>query len=119
VAKRDLGKRDTVGAAAPALDSSGLNPYGSGFWVSRFDPQVLPRVPFEIYRIALRGPSGIQMQLYVDTSFATGTLLGSLNQFTAGAGEEIPVDSGSSIILFWNAATAPAPFASLYFRTQG
>lgn len=115
VQKRQLGKRDTVGLSAPAISTDGSNPFGNGFWVARFDPGNLPRIAFEIYRMVTRGPTGCRLNLYDESRFLTGTAQASLNEWTA-QGDAIPVDSGHSLIVYWNTALTPAPYLALYLQ---
>ena len=110
---KQLGTRDTTGVAEPALDSRGDNPFGNGFWVARFYPAQLPRVPCQIASIAISGPPGSQVRVFVDSRFATGTSRASLNQW---GGETIDVDPGQTVIFYWNTAAAPAPKATIWLQ---
>lgn len=114
----DLGKRDTLPVInTPALLSDGSSPYGNGFWSARWDPVSLPRVPFEIWHMAVRGPSGAALQLYVSTRLVSATSRASLNEWDPS--QPIPVDpgAGESVIAYWNTAATPKPYLAFYMRS--
>lgn len=114
-AGQDLGKRDTTGKNAPALDSSGLNPFGNGFWAAHFDGDRLPAIPFEIWKMTIRGPAGIQVQIYRGTELISNTGKASLNEWSR---DTIPMDPGDGLNVYWSSAATPAPYLAIYLRSR-
>jgi hypothetical protein len=112
---RQLGTRDTTGVAAPAIDNSGENPFGNGFWVARFFAPQLPRVPFSIYRMAIKGPPSSQLRMYLDSRHVTGTPRASINQWGQ---EQIEVEPGQIVIFYWNTALTPAPSVTMWLQER-
>lgn len=105
-------QRQSVGKNAPALESAGDNPFGQGFWVVRWDPDDLPRVPFAIVRATVRGPAGCALAGYVGTQWKFGTSRGLLNEWVPK--RPVAVEPNESITIYWNTASTPAPFAQIY-----
>jgi hypothetical protein len=112
--QQELGYRDTRGLAAPAISNTGDNPFGTGFWVARWDPPSLPRVAFEIYKMSMRAPQGAQFNLYVDNRYVAGTARAQLNEWN---GVPIEVYPGQSVIAYWSVSATPAPYLAIKLRT--
>ncbi len=114
---QDLGKRDTSSPISrPAISNDGSNPFGNGFYVARFDPGNLPRMPCEIYRMVSRAPAGTSLELWVDSEVRTTTQQAAANEWTA-SGDAIDFTPGQSIIVYWNTAAA-APYLAIYLRRE-
>lgn len=107
-----LGFRQAFGV----LSSDGMNPYGNGFWTVTFDPKILAvsTNDFEVYHLALKGPTGSQVQVYVDRTFYDITLHGDINSWDPN--RVLPMNGGSTLYLYWNIATLPAPQVTIWLQ---
>jgi hypothetical protein len=58
------------------------NPYVAGAWTVAFDPATLS-LPneFEIWHIAINGPSASSMKIYIDTVFFSNVARGDINDW--------------------------------------
>lgn len=105
----DLGSRQLTGTP----DAS--NPLLAGGWTCAFTPRVLG-IPedFEIYHIAITGPAGSVMSVFIDTIFYSTTSRGDINEWDPN----IPmyVQKGRTVYMYWNSALAPAPQATIFCR---
>lgn len=105
----NLGQRRANGAA----DNS--NPLGAGNWTVTFDQSVLGiQIPFEVYHIAISGPSGSAMQVYLDTEFYSYTSRGDINEWDPS--QPMHVRPGQTIYFYWNSSITPIPVVSLFCR---
>jgi hypothetical protein len=109
---RTLGFRTAV----MAIDNTGRNPYGNGFWVGTIDPKTwsLGANQFEVYHIAVRGPSGSTLELWVDTMFYSTTVRGDLNEWDPK--QTLHMTGGQTLYFFWNLAGATTPLANVWIR---
>lgn len=111
-ARRKLGDRFAIGT----LDNSGFNPYGNGFWAVTFDPEILAMGTndFEVYHIAVKGPSGSSLQMYHNRTFYDATSAGDLNSWDPQ--HPLEANGGDTIYLYWNTGTAPAPQVTIFLQ---
>lgn len=109
----DLGYRRAVGA----LGNNGMSPYGDGMWTVTFDPKIIavPTGGFEVYHLALKGPLGSQVQVYVDQTFYDITNHGDINSWDPNNTLHL-IGGGSTIYLYWNTAAVPAPEVTIWLR---
>jgi len=109
---RHLGERTSVGE----IDNSGDNPWGTGFWVVKFDPAKLSVATgeFEIYHLALTGPAGSRVQWWNDRTFFDITNHGDVNSWDPN--EPCHIMGGNTIYLWWNSAALPRPSVTLWLR---
>lgn len=104
-------------AATGIVSNSVANPYGNANWSVIFGPAQMGMGAnrFEIYHIAISGPTGSSVQVFVDRSFYDATPAGWLNSWDPN--EPLLMDGGQTLFLYYNTATAPAPFATIWLRT--
>lgn len=105
-------------ASPPAvIDNTGLNPYGDGFWSVTYDTNVLGQGSndFEIYHLALKGPSTAALQVYVNQTFYEATPRGDLNSWDAN--HPLYMIGGQELIFYWNTNATPAPKVTIWMRT--
>ena len=109
----NLGFRQATGV----LSTTGANPYGNGLWTVTFDPKVLavPTGSFEVYHMALKGPVGSQVQVYVDQTFYDITNHGDINSWDPVNTLHL-IGGGQTIYLYWNSSVAPAPTVTIWLR---
>lgn len=110
-----LGSRDATGALSMAT-SVNLNPFGTGLWTAVFDPKLLAFSAglVECYHIALKGPSGSSLQLYIDNTFYDTTPRGDINSYDPQ--HPLILRGGNSLVFHWNTSTTPAPFVTTWWR---
>jgi hypothetical protein len=87
----------------------------SGGWTITFDPQRLG-IPqdFEIYHMAITGPAGSILAVYVNTVFYSTTSRGDINEWDPNF--PLLVQRGQTVYMYWNSLQAPAPTASIFCR---
>lgn len=109
-----LGSRQATGV----IDNTGQNPYGNGFWCCTFDSKVFAASAnaFEIYHIALKGPSGSKLEVWVDRTFYDTTPHGDVNSWDPN--ETLHLMGGQTLYFYWNSANAPAPMVTVWLRTS-
>lgn len=109
----DLGHRDATGT----ISNDGMNPYGNGNWVVTFDPKIIavPTGGFEVYHLALKGPLGSSMQMYVDRTFYDITNHGDVNSWDPNNTLHL-IGGGQTLYLYWNSAVLPVPAVTIYLR---
>lgn len=109
----DLGFRQATGA----LSTDGNNPYGNGNWVVTFDPKLLavPTGQFEVYHIALTGPLGSQLQVWIDRTFYDVTNHGDINSWDPNETLHL-TGGGQTVYLYWNTGATPAPMVTMWLR---
>lgn len=109
-----LGFRQATGT----LISDGSNPYGNGFWVVTFDPKILAvgSNDFEIYHIALKGPTGSKIEVWVDRTFYDTTQHGDVNSWDPN--ETLHMNGGQTLYFYWNVSATPAPFVTIWMKTS-
>lgn len=103
--------------AAGALSTDGNNPYGNGMWSVTFDPKIfaIATNEFEVYHIALTGPVGTTLQVWVDRTFYEVTQHGDVNSWDPN--HPLHMNGGQSLYFYWNSGIAPAPFVTVYLQT--
>lgn len=108
----DLGHRDATGA----LGTDTGAPYGVGKWVVTFDQadMAVSTGDFEVYHIALKGPTGSQFQVYVDRTFYDANNHGDINSWDPN--QTLHLRGGQSVYFYWNTAATPAPSVTIYLR---
>lgn len=101
------------------VSNDGMNPYGVGFWVVEFTPAdfAVSTGKFEVYHMALKGPLGSQVQLYLDRTFYDITNHGDVNSFDPNT--PIPMEGGKSLYLYWNTAATPKPMVTVWIQQPG
>jgi len=109
----DLGYRQATGT----LSTDGQNPYGNGNWVVTFDPQILAvsTGSFEVYHMALKGPLGSSLQVFIDRTFYDITDHGDVNSWDPNETLHL-VGGGQTLYLYWNSGLAPAPMVTIWIR---
>lgn len=92
---------------AAVLKSDGMNPYGDGNWVATFDPRVFAVATgeFDIYHMALTGPAGSSIQVWIDRTFFDTTPHGDLNSWDPN--EPMHLLGGNTLYLYWNSSNSP------------
>lgn len=110
-----LGFRQSSGV----LGNDGMNPYGNGNWVVTFDQAdfAISTGEFEVYHIALTGPTGSQLQVWVDRTFYEITQHGDINSWDPN--EPLHMNGGSTLYFYWNLGTSPAPLVTVWIRQVG
>lgn len=105
----DLGSRQLTGVHDPT------NPLLAGGWTASFTPRELG-IPedFEVYHMAITGPAGSMMSVFIDTTFYSPTSRGDLNEWDPN--EPMYVQRGRTIYMYWNSVLAPAPVATIFCR---
>lgn len=106
-----LGNRSAIGKA----DSN--NPLGPGNWTVAFTPDVLSigLSQYEIYHIAIKGPSASTFQVYQDTTFYDYVNHGDINSWDPS--QPMIMIKGVSLYFYWSTNTAPAPLVSIFVRS--
>lgn len=105
----DLGKRPKTGVKNLA------NPLGANFWVVAFTPGDLAiRVEFEVYHIALSGPSASQFQVFIDATFYDYVPRGDINSWDPS--QPMHCRPGETIFFYWNTGAGSAPTVTLFCR---
>lgn len=113
---RNLGFR----TATAAIDNTGTNPFGNGFWVATVDPKIWSQGSneFEVYHISLKGPVGSQLEVWVDRSFYSTTPRGDVNEWDPK--QPLEMRGGQTLYFYWNSAAAPtsstAPIVTVWIR---
>lgn len=97
--------------APPAtLSNDSKNPFGNGFWVVTFDPATLG-VPdarlVEMYHAVVKGPSGSEFFVYIDSRPWSSAQRGDLNEYDPN--NPMPFFGGQTIYFYYNVNTTPAP----------
>ena len=107
-----LGFRQATGV----LGSDGQNPYGNGLWAVTFDPKILAvsTNDFEVFHIALTGPLGSQVQVWVDRTFYEITQHGDVNSWDPN--HPLHMNGGSTLYFYWNSSVAPAPMVTIWLQ---
>lgn len=110
---RKLGSRQASGI----IDNSGYNPYGNGFWCVTFDPRIfaMSSNAFEIYHIALKGPSGSMLEVWIDRTFYETTPRGDVNSWDPNNAMELT--GGSTVYFYWNSSATPAPLITVWLQS--
>jgi hypothetical protein len=105
----DLGNRQAVGAHNP------LNPYVAGAWTVTFDPATLS-LPneFDVWHIAISGPSASSMRVYVDTVFFSNVARGDINDWDPS--QTLRVKAGQELLFHWNTPGGSAPNVTIFCR---
>lgn len=92
-----------------------VNPLGTGFWVVMFDPNVFRiQVEFEIYHIAISGPSGSAFQVFVDSTFYDYVARGDINSWDPS--QPLHLRPGQTLYFYWNTNATPKPMVSVACR---
>jgi hypothetical protein len=110
-----LGSREGTGVKTTAA-SLFANPYGVGLWQVLFDPKVLAFAQnvVECYHIALKGPAGSAVQVFIDNVFFDATPNGDINSYDPQ--HPIVLRGGQSLVFDWNVSATPAPFVTTWWR---
>lgn len=105
----NLGSRPATGK----LDRN--NPLGTNFWTVTFDPPKLAiQIPFEVYHIAISGPTGSSFQLYIDSAFYSNVARGDINDWDPS--QPMHMRPGQTIYFYWNTGSGTAPMVSIFCR---
>lgn len=107
-----LGSRQATGYS----DTSGQNPFGSGYWTARFRVEELPPEDFEMFHAAVRGPGGYFL-VYIDTAFYSTADRGDINEFDPQ--QAMYVRRGQELFFYWSVPSSQgsAPQVWIYLRT--
>ena len=102
--------------ATGAVDNSGNSPYGIGNYTATFDPKVFAVAAnqFEIYHMALVGPAGSSLQVWVDRVFYDATSSGDLNSWDPQ--QTLHMIGGQTLYLYWNTGTGTTPQVTIWMR---
>ena len=109
----DLGDRQATGV----LGTDAGAPYGAGNWVVTFDPEkfAVATGEFEIYHIALTGPTGSKFQVFIDRTFYDANNHGDLNSWDPNNTLHL-IGGGSTLYFYWNTGVAPAPEVTIWLK---
>ena len=107
-----LGFRQATGR----LSTDGQNPFGNGRWVATFDPKLfaVSTNAFEVFHIALTGPLGSQLQVWVDRTFYEITQHGDVNSWDPN--HPLHMNGGQTLYFYWNLGTTPTPFVTVWLQ---
>jgi hypothetical protein len=106
---KNLGHRTRTGVA------NADNPVSASGWTVTFDPAYVGiQVPFEIYHIAVKGPTSSQFQVFIDTTFYDISNRGDVNSWDGS--QPIHVQPGQTVYFHYNTASSPAPVVSIFCR---
>jgi hypothetical protein len=91
------------------------NPYVAGAWTVAFDPATLS-LPneFEIWHIAINGPSASSMKIYIDTVFFSNVARGDINDWDPS--QVLPMLPGQELFFHWNTTSGSAPQVTIFCR---
>ena len=104
-----LGERTVTGIA----DIS--NPFGESFWTCTFDPAVFViAVEFEIYHMAIKGPTGSQLEVFKDSTFYDNVQRGDVNSWDPA--QPLAITPGQTLFFYWNTGDGNAPTATVSCR---
>lgn len=106
-----LGTRQATGTA----DAN--NPLGAGNWTVAFTPTVfgVGLTQFEVYHIAIQGPTPSSFKVYIDTTFYDYVPHGDINSWDPS--QPMILDKGRTLYFYWSTNASPAPMVSLFLRT--
>lgn len=109
----DLGFRQADGT----LSTDGFNPYGNGNWQVVFDPKLfaVPTGTFEIYHIALTGPLGSVVQVWIDRRFYEISPHGDINSWDPNQAMHL-IGGGQTVYFYWNSGIVPVPMVTVDLR---
>lgn len=102
-----LGSRAGLGV----LSATNRNVAGS--WVVTFPPNELPPDDFEIYHIALRGPTG-NLLVYIDDTFYSAASRTDVNEYDPK--QAMFVRRGQTVSFHLSSAALPRPQVWIYMR---
>lgn len=92
------------------------NPVFAGGWTITFERSDTPRVPFEVWHAAIKGPANSTLQVYLDETFFGNVVRGDINDFDPF--QAILVDPDTNIYFHWSVASGSAPTGTVFFRSQ-
>lgn len=105
----DLGPRSKRGAP----DSTNI--LGAGFWTVKFEPRdIAINTAFEVYHIALKGPTGSRLQVYIDTLFYSNVVRGDINDWDPN--QTLHMRPGQTLYFYWDTASGTTPNVTIYCR---
>ena len=107
---RSLGKLTQRGVTNPN------NPVTAGGWTVTFPRSETPRVPFEIWHAAIKGPPNSTFQVYLDDTFFGNVVRGDINDLDPF--QPILVEPDTDIYFHWSVSTGSAPVGTCFFRQQ-
>lgn len=91
------------------------NPFLSGGWAVSFSPADLTiQTQFEVYHVAISGPSGSRFQVFIDTTFYDYVARGDINSWDPS--QPMHVRPGQTIHFYWNTSAGTAPRVSIFCR---
>ena len=91
------------------------NPLGTGFWTCAFTPAVLGwTVASEVYHIAVSGPAGSNLQLWLDSTFYDFVARGDINSWDPS--QPMAVYPGQTLFFHWNTGDGAPPVATVFGR---
>lgn len=80
-----------------------------------FTPEILAlREPFEVYHIAVQGPTNSRFRVYIDDMFYDAAVRGDINSWDPN--QAMRVGAGSTLFFYYNVATNPPPRIRIYLR---
>ena len=109
----DLGSRGKTGS----IDNTGFNPYGLGLYSVEFTPKdfAVGANIFEVYHIAVKGPAGSTLEVWINQTFYSATPRGDINDWDPNI--PLVLRGGQSLIFYWNSNAAPVPLVTVWMRT--
>ena len=107
---RSLGKLTQRGVINPD------NPVFAGGWTITFQRADTPRIPFEIWHAAIKGPANSTFQVYLDDVFFGNVVRGDINDLDPF--QPILVDNDTNVYFHWSTGSGSAPVATAFFRQQ-
>lgn len=110
-----LGSRELAGSLS-TVNALFPNPYGVGNYSALFTPQVLAFSAnlVQCYHIALTGPAGSELRVYIDNSFYEVTERGDLNSYDPS--NPLLLRGGQTLAFHWNTGTGTAPFVTTWWK---
>lgn len=108
-----LGRRQKSGVIDPQ------NKIAAGNYTVTFQPSDFQiRVPiFEIRKIAISGPGGSSMRMYVDTTFIDATVRADLNSWDPA--QPLPIMPGQTLYFYWSTGTGTIPNVTVDCYAEG
>lgn len=103
-----LGKLTLSGSLNPN------NPVTAGAWTITFSRSQTPRIHFEVWHAAIKGPANSTFQVFLDDTFFDNVVRGDINSFDPA--QPMIVGPDTDILFHWSVATGTAPTGTLFFR---
>lgn len=106
-----LGKLTQKGVTNPE------NPVFPGGWTVSFKTDQTPRVEFEVYHAAVKGPASSTFEVWIDDTFYDNVVRGDINSFDPT--QPMLIRPGDSFFFHYSTNAGAAPKATAFFREPG